>query len=247
MLRQYLIDVFIFIYQFLFSFRFGVKRYVHKKSRFKNNRVHVFGSGFSAIKTREIILKDDITIGCNLSLALLPSWDFGFVERLEDDDFGLVQLSVLLNCEFGLLLLKNNYPMKHRKSFKLVRLLVDKYNMFILHESQFFSKNNSLDYILPRVADRDYFVMMQYASSIVTMIMFAVRNGCKDIVLHGVDFGGRCFYDTAEFDSFKPQVQSTSMLHQTESYMVPFSVLFDSLKDELAKDSINIRFAKDLL
>ena len=210
---------------------------------------HIFGSGASAIDTKVLLNRDTHAFGCNLTLGLLPSWHVGFIERLENDPFGKQQMEILMDREFSALILKNNYPLKENKTEKNIQLLQTKHrNLSVLKECQIIGKRDNLDRILKYVLDEKTEVITQYASSILTMIVYAIKCGYRNIVLHGVDHGGACFYDYEPFKKYKFGVtKRIDMQHQTDGYTVPFSSVLEQSIIRLASVGITIKYAKELL
>jgi hypothetical protein len=228
---------------------YGIKIYKLNQCGRSDISAHVFGSGSSAIETRKLIDDKSHTFGCNLTLALLPKWDYGFVERLQDDRYGKMQMDILLAREFSKVIIKNNYPHKCNKNRSNIKLLLDEeLPVFILMESQLIGEKNNLATIVSLILDNKASYITQYASSILTMIIFAVRSGYTEIVLHGVDFGGKSFYDSDEFSMYQYITHNASTaVHQTDTYTVPFRAVLDEVILRLGNKGINVMYAKDLI
>lgn len=219
-----------------------------KDMEYIDRKVHIFGSGASAIDTMHIVDEKDLTMGCNITLALLEKWDFGFVERLEANEFGRLQMQVLMERKFGILLLKNNYPTSFNKKPKNIKLLKSKHEISLLRECQVISGRNDIDHLVELILDDSNNVLRQYASSILTMMIFAQRMGIKKMVLHGVDFGGVCFYERHPFTqfNFRKFQDSKTVIHQTDSYNIPFSLVLKSVIDKMKKDGITVVHAREI-
>lgn len=247
-MKQALVEFVVFGYQYFYRFFYNLSiEQIYRKDENAAKTAHIFGSGASAIQTKTLLNSDAVTIGCNLTLALLPRWNIGFVERLEDNSFGHVQMQALMERDFGKLILKNTYPFRLNKTRRNLRVLNSKHDLSLLKECQVVAQRNDIEHIVDQVMDQS--VMRQYASSVLTMIMYAVRSGFKRIIIHGVDFGGDSFYDKEPFKkySFKVSPNTIKSKHQTDEYVVPFSEVLTEVIERLKKDGIVVQFAKELL
>lgn len=215
----------------------------------QDKEAHIFGSGASAIETKVLLNENTDTFGCNLTLAILPSWHVGFIERIEQDPFGKQQMEILMDREFSELILKNNYPFRGNKTEKNIQLLQEKHQcLSVLKECQVIGRRDNLDRILETILDEKSAVITQYASSILTMIIYTVKRGYRQIVLHGVDHGGACFYDHEPFKKYKLDSQKRNdKQHQTDDYTVPFSEVLEQTIVRLAETGISVKYAKEML
>lgn len=249
--KQVVIGNIVALYQSVLGRKNGVSATDISPACPQNRTAHIFGSGASAIDTKTLLNKDSDTFGCNLTLALLPRWKAGFVERLQDDQYGRVQMEVLMNREFCELILKNNYPFRENKTKDNIQLLLKKHlKLSVLRECQILSQEERehIEQILTYVLDEKTCFITQYASSILTMIIYAVRRGYTKIVLHGVDHGGACFYDYEPFKRYKLEDRKVDgILHQTDDYTVPFSAVLEQTVSRLANRGVVVKYAKELL
>lgn len=250
MFKQTIIELIVLAYQHFFRIKHDIP-FLPDKGRGPLSQVnaHIFGSGATAIETRVLLNEQSITLGCNLTLALLPHWHYGFVERLEDNAFGIMQMDVLRSRTFDNLVLKNTYPLKKNKISSNIQILKKEHGVSLLKECQVVSNRDDVDHILSSLLSTKYGLTRQYASSVLTMILYAVRLGVRDIILHGVDFGGPCFYDLEPYTQYQPKSNQSPILgsHQTDDYVITFSEILDKVTELLANDGVKVRHAKDIL
>lgn len=248
---QFIVETMVSIYQKCFGTLLEIPNIIPKHS-IENitKEAHIFGSGASVLNTMTLLNANSVTFGCNITLALLPKWNYGFVERLEKNPFGEMQMQVLMDREFEYLILKNTYPLKFNKTIKHLDKVKKNHNVCLLRECQILSNRNDVKHILAMVMDDTSMVMRQYASSVLTMILFAVRLGLKKIIIHGVDFGGACFYNQEPYMDYNFESasrQEANIKHQTDSYDIPFAVILERVIQLLHERGIQVQHAKELL
>lgn len=249
MFKQTIVESLISVYQSYYARTNGIpflSNEAHKNDVASD--AHIFGSGASAIETQAILTKNSVVYGCNLTLALLPSWHYGFVERLEDNVFGELQMKILSERKIDKLVLKNTYPFKSNKTKKNIQTLKRRHSVYLLKECQIVSKRDDIEHIVSLLSTNKHDVTRQYASSILTMVFHAVKSGYKNITLHGVDFGGANFYDIKPYVQYRPTViPSNNARHQTEGYAVTFSEILNRITLLMRNDGVQIRHAKDIV
>ncbi len=230
MIKSYTKKLLSILWQKLLAFSFGVSL-ISGGSTLTGRRVHIFGSGPSAKFTRDFVHKMDCFYACNHAVKWMSYWDVVFVESVDSSSFGKDQIRLLKEASYGLLVCKNNYP-NHpfRCFFKMLRLRKFE-RLMILPEYQATPDEVISD--LNHISDHGRFVFPQYASSILTMILFAVRSGAQDIWLHGVDsLSHRRFV----LDNSKP--------HATECLPIPFSVVLNRVQPILQEYGVTIKIAE---
>jgi hypothetical protein len=168
----------------------------------KGTVVHIVGSGASAIETIKKASKSDLFITCNLSVALLQNWDIVFVEQFSEPHFMKYQDKALKGKKIKHLVVKNNYPFRPRKKIDKLKSYNSKY-LELLVEAPFLSGAKNF------ICDRQWenlncLCIHQYASTLFTMILFALKYKPEKIVLHGIDFGGDNFYAKDQFAFLNP-------------------------------------------
>lgn len=165
-------------------------------------RVHVVGSGASAVESIKSIKAGEPAIAANTAIALRYQWSVAFIEDDAHPKSWDAQRRALSVATIGYLMLKNNYPYSSLKRFDWYTNHYQS-GLGILLESPFigswdaFAKDSQW-------LDGQPKVVRQFASSCFTMIMVALRYKPNEVVLHGIDFGGRSFYELPDFAGFDP-------------------------------------------
>ena len=222
-----MLKFFALIYQYCFSFFYGMRLFnFNFQAKNKFVRLHIFGSGSSSSRTKDLVKKTDRTFCCNHSAQYLRNWDYIFVEKLSDDEYSTKQMEILQNVKYKKLIFKNLYFYSNRFSFCHLNKLRDG-RFFILLDYQCKPKN-----ILTAVKNfhASGRIVPQYASSILTMLLVALKEGHTEIFLHGVDFS-----------------ISNSKLHQTEMLKIPFSQVLEDVVGYFDKVGVKVYFAKEFL
>lgn len=197
-------------------------------------RVHVFGSGPSAEQTQILVLEEDLCIACNHAIKWRTSWDVVFVETVDNSSYGQEQISLLNQVNYGLLICKNNYPYRPLSSILKMRVLSNFDRLAVLPEYQ--ASPNEILRDLEKIIEEAEFTFPQYASSILTMVLFAVRSGAREIWLHGVDSLSQTVNEL-----------ETNNFHASESFAVPFSLIFDRVRQLLSTTlRVSIKIAREV-
>ena len=222
-----------FSWQWLLAVVFGVPLVSCSRNGAVGKRVHVFGSGPSAEQTRRWVREGDFCLACNHAVKWRSSWDAVFVETVDNSSYGLDQIRLLQQVNYGLLICKNNYPYHPLRSIIKMRALRKFARLSLLPEYQASPDEVVCD--LESVTAGGNFVFPQYASSILTMVLFAIRSGAQEIWLHGVDAMYRKLQDSEMVN-----------LHATESLTVPFSVVFERARVQLEASGVLIKIAQEV-
>lgn len=221
-----------FSWQWLLALIFSVSLVSRLTNGAVGRRAHVFGSGPSAEQTRHWVGEGDFCLACNHAVKWRASWDVVFVETVDKSSYGLHQIHLLQQLNYGLLICKNNYPYHPFQSILKMRALRKFPRLSLLPEYQASPDDVVCD--LQRLITRGNFVFPQYASSILTLIVFAIRSGAQEIWLHGVDAMYRSLQE--------PEMAN---LHAAESFEVPFSVVFERVRVQLETSGVVIKIAQE--
>tara|TARA_B100000949_G_C14268413_1_gene446147 strand:+ start:592 stop:1512 length:921 start_codon:yes stop_codon:yes gene_type:complete len=169
----------------------------------KNDSVcHIIGSGWSLNNSQKRISPADYIIGFNQAAVSGLKFDLYFVEfgSLKEKETSLKQKKLIdevILPQKGLVVFKNLWADRNEINF-IVELWgrsvnyvkdipVNCYNpKFLLQSMSIFMKNDS-EYI------------RQYSSTALTLVKYAKDIGFKKIVLHGIDFGGKYFFEAEDF------------------------------------------------
>ncbi len=222
-----------FSWQWLLAIAFGVSLISRSRNAAVGKRVHVFGSGPSAEQTRFWVREGDFCLACNHAVKWRSSWDVVFVETVDNSGYGLEQIRLLQQVNYGLLICKNNYPYHPLRSISKMRALRKFVRLSLLPEYQASPEEVTRD--LENAMTQVDFVFPQYASSILTMVLFAVRSGTREIWLHGVDAMSR-----------KVEESEMNNSHATERLAIPFSVVFEKALMQLEASSVLIKIAQEV-
>lgn len=216
------------LWQRLLCTLFGLSFLTKQELPIVTSRVHLFGSGPSARLTVNLVEDGDICYACNLAIKWRPYWDYVFIEKLDRGSFGKEQMTLLKKISYSFLICKNNYPYHPFQSLYKIFTLRKFPRLYLLPECQK-SPNHFLSQgFLTNIANKNHnFVFPQYASSVLTMLFFAVRSGAKEIWLHGVDSLVRA--------------KSSDDVHATELYQVPFSEIFSVIRTHYECSGIKIK------
>lgn len=179
-----------------------------------------------------MVREGDLGFVCNHAVKWRPSWDCIFVETVDNSAYGLEQIRLLEQVSYGLIICKNNYPHHPLRSIRKIRALRKFPRLMLLPEYQASSEDVVRD-SGGLCAGQGSFIFPQYASSILTMVFFAVRSGAREIWLHGADalLGG--------------SRGGLLNLHATERLSVPFSTVFERVRSQLEMSGIIIKIAEE--
>lgn len=122
----------------------------------------------------------------NLGVRCRSRWDFIMIERVDNSPYGNFMFSEIQRCQYDYLICKNNYLYHPIESVNKLNRLSRLKRVFILEEYQ--ADPSSFLEALPRVFDQSTdFLFPQHVSSVATMLLFVIRQGASDIVIHGAD------------------------------------------------------------
>jgi hypothetical protein len=162
---------------------------------------HIICPGYSVLRShRAIDAERSIILGCNL-VGLLPlRFDVLTVENANATDYANIQYLCTrdLVAKWGTVIAIKNLWMGNRFTSDGISRYVDM--ACFLTEAPVYPRQKLT---VPQLAEAlikpvcGYY--LQYKSSMFLLIALAVANNAKCIVLHGVDFGGRYFWDDPIF------------------------------------------------
>ena len=170
---------------------------------------NIWGSGWSASQSskNENYTKDSFDIGFGFSYLLELNFNFYFIENASEkiSEFVLMQkrgLERFIDNEKTYIIFKNILQDKNDldyaiKEFSSIALFAK--DIFVPHyvnnESVFRNTTKTL-------LEYDPYYFRGSCSTIITAIIFARYLGFKNIIIHGVDFGGKYFFDLDEYKKF---------------------------------------------
>lgn len=164
----------------------------------KANVCHIIGSGSSLNKSKHIINDSDFVIGFNYAALADIKWDIYFFEFggravLETSKRHLAIAEKLVCTSTDLVFFKNLWESKNELEF------VEKYWLDFarpVKDVLYPTVNKEmLPYSIKRCFEANDDFLPQFKSSMMTSIFLAYQAGFKEIVLHGLDFGGLYFYE----------------------------------------------------
>tara|TARA_B100000242_G_C43052104_1_gene491640 strand:+ start:2013 stop:2951 length:939 start_codon:yes stop_codon:yes gene_type:complete len=185
---------------------------------------NIWGSGYSAAESslNQKLSSDSFDIGFGYSYLLNKDFNFYFIENAAPGFSELVNyqkkgLKKMVNLKSCKLIFKNiwqekndiNYAINEYKNLALFSkdIVIPHY----LSNKRIYM--NAVDYIL----EKDDIFFRQACSTIVFSIAFAKYLGFKKIVIHGVDFGGKYFFDLPEYEhvsEFKPNFKNSEIYNE---------------------------------
>ena len=226
-----------------------------------SEEINFIGSGRSALKTINLLTKDDIVIGGNLTCLLPVYHHLYFTEWCGKKHFKIIpKVREIYNKRskyIGLKITKNlsndHNSIPYDPKYALTNKFLYEASMPII------SKNQINTFINASINYNNKFIC-QSSSSTITAIFLAFLSGFKKINLYGVDFGGGYFWDLEEykkFDNIMPMPNkpirgykygpvnlypnpNTNFTHASESSSMPVSVLIEHLSNYFHKYNFSI-------
>lgn len=170
-----------------------------KKQKHKNNSnvCHIIGSGWSLNSSCKKIKEKDFVIGFNYAGTCNIKFDVYFfefggpkVKGISEDHLKIAKHLLKNNTK---IYFKNIWEEKNCSAFieeNWIKLATPVYD-----HSYSIQHHKHLDYILERCLNDNSKYIPQICSTIVTATILAYRSGFTKIVIHGLDFGGKYFYE----------------------------------------------------
>jgi hypothetical protein len=197
---------------------------VRRRKEKKNTSVcHIIGSGWSLNQSAEKINPQDFTIGFNYAAIADLDFDayffeFGGQKVKEISDNHIVLAREKVNSKTDLVYFKNIWEGKNDIDFissnwlDLARPVMDHLHVAL--------DKRHLSHVLECcLSDRSEYIP-QLCSTVVTAVVLAYQAGFKEIVIHGLDFGGQYFYECMESDvdpKFLPPLNPVSGFYRKTS------------------------------
>jgi len=169
----------------------------------KKDVCHVIGSGSSLNYSKGFIGENDFIIGNNFAGLCDLDFDLYFVEfgGYNVDEISRKHISIVkkyVSLKTDAVYFKNLWESKNNPEYVVANwgdnaLYLKDYVVPCLSKSR-------LEEVLRFCLNRQNNWLPQYVSTVVTGIFVAYALGYKKIVLHGIDFGGKYFYEEGCFD-----------------------------------------------
>jgi hypothetical protein len=191
----------------------------------KYKTCHIIGGGWSLNHSIDKIDCDDFVIGMNYAALAEIKFDLYFIEQgLCDENETRLRVDFLDNViskQAKKIYFKNTYgPYGMEYVMKNYAGKVNFLRSFAIH----CSNEKNLSRTMESLLEYDPKYMRQYRSTIISSIAIAKNIGFKKIVIHGLDFGGKYFYEetlsSKEKRKYLPPPTSLSVggvKHQTVS------------------------------
>jgi len=167
---------------------------------------HILGSGWSLNESKALISDDDFVIGFNQSALAGTKLDLYFVEFggwsvcvESEQQIRLVKDYIIGKTD--LVFFKNTWESKNNVSY-IVRHW-PKEVFFLRDMTILCRKESDLHRSILRLLNHEGETVRQLLSSVLTSVSLATYFGFKNIVIHGVDFGGKYFFDADDFDGIR--------------------------------------------
>ena len=170
---------------------------------------NIWGSGYSASRSAENkkFTTGSFDIGFSFSYLMELDFDLYFLENASEKISELVSiqkkgLREFLDLKKCKIIFKNILEEKNDLNYA-----IDEYSNLVsfardIMVPHYINSNSVYKNTTQILLQKDPFYFRQSCSSVITSIIFARFLGFKDIVLHGVDFGGKYFFDLPEYDKF---------------------------------------------
>jgi hypothetical protein len=219
----------------------------------KDKVFHVIGSGWSLNKSISMIKPNEFVFGFNFAALSGIKFDAYFVEHgglkkvKEISDVQIKLIEEVVKKQTDLVFFKNIWDGKNEigymhKNWPLLAYFVRDID-FTDQEINIKNLNDLLKIIL--IGNNKN--LMQYCSSAVVVIALAYQCGYKNIVLHGVDFGGEYFFDAEDFKGLKEYIPPRKTNYGIYSYQkMNTNDIHDTAKSKLGLKQV-IPILKTLL
>ncbi|MBE7373022.1 hypothetical protein [Pseudomonas lopnurensis] len=216
------------------------------KPDFSGVIVHIVMPGASSLRYLDRINKGEVVLGFNLSALLPIRLDAIFIENCNGDEYSQLQFEA---C--ALHAKKNNTQTLMKNIWTKGRYSVDfmrKYTSFggllidVPLRPQQFSTQKTLDLW---VTHRKY-SFSSFLSSLVFALNYVYSCNGRLVVLHGVDFGGKYFWEETDNlilkDSRIENFKSKSV-HDTQAGKIPFSSRAEHIFSALGRAGLEVKMS----
>lgn len=177
----------------------GIDSHIQDRSIIPSKTVcHIIGSGWSLNESKKKIQEEDFVIGFNQAALSGLKFDLYFVEfggyKVEEISRKQVQLiEDVVKKQTDLIIFKNIDEERNDPAF-IKKFWGDK--IFYMPDVQVpMYRERYLEQTMKYLYRKDNIYLKQFISSVLASICLAKNCGFKEIVLHGVDFGGAYFFD----------------------------------------------------
>lgn len=230
------------VYKFALDLSRKVDIGLHRGVDLAGKRVHVLMPGSSVIESVGQIDSNDFVIGFNLASFLPVKLDLIFVENSNNTLYSSLQYK---SCSFqaglGSKTLIKNLWMKERHD-KDVLMAYNEFSEFVIDvplrpsfiANKFFLKKWLLN------ADYAY---SSFMSSSFFALNYLFLSGAKEIILHGIDFGGQYFWEVSDFlcvEDHRLKNIKSNKIHPTEIGRLAFSKIITYLVDSLRENEVEV-------
>ncbi len=180
---------------------------------------NIWGSGWSASQSskNEFYTKASFDIGFGFSYLLELNFNFYFIENASEKLSELVfiqkkGLERFLDKENTYIIFKNILQEKNDleyaiREYSSIALFAK--DIFVPH---YLNNEGVFRNTTKTLLEYDPYYFRGSCSTIITSIIFARYLGFKNIIIHGVDFGGKYFFDLDEykkFSNYKPKIDDS--------------------------------------
>lgn len=189
----------------------------------KDKVFHVIGSGWSLNKSMSIIKPNEFVFGFNFAALSGIKFDayfvehggYGKVKEVADIHVKLIEEVVIKNT--CLIFFKNIWDQKNE-----IRYILKNWPQLVFFvkdvDSNPYINMEQLEELSKVILLGNDKYIIQYCSSVVPIIALAYQCEYKNIVLHGVDFGGEYFFDEEDFKGLKEYMPPRTTSYGIYSY-----------------------------
>jgi hypothetical protein len=225
-----------------------VREFSELRKNRKCNRIHIVGSGESVLETIEKVAPNDTIVTMNFGGLVCPSVDFYFIEFASErfEDVMTKQCNILKKIKnnssgrANRIIVKNLWSKEN--NLKSLQSIAKNLDAGVLED--FHVKSQSYEDLYNEfngyLSSNDT-IAPQCSSTVVYLVLLAVKSGFMDIVLHGIDLGGPYFYNSACYEPpelFEDDLSSVIPFEQTASglYGLNQSNLFENQARKCSHD-----------
>jgi len=231
---------------------FNVYKAEYIYNLFKNEKhktCHIIGGGWSLNDSIHKIKKDDFVIGMNYSALADIDFDLYFIEQgLSDENETKIRVEFLekiIKKQAKYVFFKNAYG--NHCIDEIIKFYGGKVD-FIRTYPLFCKNNSNASRLVSNLIKADNIYLKQFRSTIITSLIFAINLGFKEIIIHGLDFGGKYFYESSEIKESKrkylPPQKSLSRgqkIHQTTLGVCGIELIISEILNMLSNKETRVK------
>ena len=232
-----------------------------KKNSKRSKVVHIIGSGWSLNKSVDIVDKSDFVIGFNFSPLSMIDHDIYFIEFggykvFETSNFHRILADDIVIPSGGNVYFKNIWHSRNDIQY-IKNYIKGKYPLIKDYLVPFFSEDHIRQCLEICLKNNSNF-LAQKGSTAISSVFLAYFFDFKEIVLHGIDFGGGYFFEQEDFNGYtiykesakkcmyNKNLQEGKQLHPTAAKKVGIKTILPILNKILYEKGVNLYTASSM-